>query len=129
VTAANIAFIAKTGSLQLGSTALQVTEYVVAGIVVAVVAGVLFWQFTAWGRRWVARFTAAHEADPCPCCTLGGRDYDCTCREDCGVRWCQAADPEACPWCDTHACIDRTMCNCAAACGSWLCEAKEAADA
>jgi hypothetical protein len=31
----------------------------------------------------------------CPCCT--GRPMesdDCTCREDCGVTWCQAADPE-----------------------------------
>jgi hypothetical protein len=29
----------------------------------------------------------------CPCCT--GEPYrnnDCTCREDCGVYWCQAAD-------------------------------------
>jgi hypothetical protein len=34
----------------------------------------------------------------------------------------------ACPWCDTHACIDRTMCNCTAACGSWLCEAPAAPD-
>jgi hypothetical protein len=58
LTAQNIAFIAKTGSLQLGSTALQVTEYAVAGIVIAVVAGVLFWQFTAWGHRKVTRFMA-----------------------------------------------------------------------
>jgi hypothetical protein len=30
-----------------------------------------------------------------------------------------------CPWCDTHECIDRTLCNCAGPCGSWLCVVKE----
>ena len=30
-----------------------------------------------------------------------------------------------CPWCHTHACLDRTQCNCQDACGSWLCEAME----
>lgn len=40
-----------------------------------------------------------------------------------------AYERDECPWCDTHACIDSSLCNCAVACGSWLCEAKEAADA
>lgn len=34
-----------------------------------------------------------------------------------------------CPWCDTRDCLDSTLCNCPAPCGSWLCVDKEAADA
>ena len=36
------------------------------------------------------------------------------------------AEPEPCPWCHTRECLDRTLCDCAERCGSWLCEAKEA---
>lgn len=32
-----------------------------------------------------------------------------------------------CPWCDTRDCLDRTLCSCSQACGSWLREAKEEA--
>ena len=35
------------------------------------------------------------------------------------------AEREHCPWCDTHACNDSTLCNCTEGCGSWICEAKE----
>lgn len=31
-----------------------------------------------------------------------------------------------CPWCDTHECLDSTLCDCGAPCGSWLCVVKEA---
>jgi hypothetical protein len=119
VTAADIEFIAKTGSLEVASAGWQVLAWVIVGFfAVAYVALIVLTT---------VRRPRPQRPAPCPCCT--GEPYkvdDCTCREDCGVRWCQAADPEVCPWCDTHECIDRTKCNCAAACGSWLCEAKEA---
>ena len=61
----------------------------------------------------------------CPCCT-GLDSDDCTCREDCGVTQCQAADVgDGCPWCETRECIDSSQCNCAVPCGSWLCIVKE----
>lgn len=60
LTPANVAFIAATGTLQLGSAALQATELAVAIIVVIGFAGVLLWQFGRWGQRRVARFMAAH---------------------------------------------------------------------
>lgn len=34
-----------------------------------------------------------------------------------------------CLWCDTHECLDSTLCNCKVPCGSWLCTVKEAAGA
>jgi len=30
-----------------------------------------------------------------------------------------------CPWCETHECIDSSLCNCEKPCGSWLCVVKE----
>lgn len=38
----------------------------------------------------------------------------------------QSGPREVCPWCDTRECIDKTLCNCARPCGSWLCTVKEA---
>jgi hypothetical protein len=38
----------------------------------------------------------------------------------------EEAERRACPWCDTHDCLDSTMCNCDEPCGSWICVVKEA---
>lgn len=50
---------------------------------------------------YVSRRLRQHErtmpllAVPCPSCTGRPMEFpDCTCREDCGESWCQAADPE-----------------------------------
>jgi hypothetical protein len=113
VTAADIEFIAKTGSLEVASAGWQVLAWVVVGLfAVAYVALIVLTAVRrprppAYGSR--ASIDAAHER------LLQAER-----------RFAGPADPEVCPWCDTHACVDRTKCNCAAACGSWLCEAKEA---
>lgn len=69
-------------------------------------------KFNRDKARWAARFarplTIIHPGEwdqddtlttGCPCCTA--QPYavdDCTCREDCGVRWCQAIDLEIPDW-------------------------------
>lgn len=90
---------------------------------------------------WVRALGDRNRDKACPCCTGRPMEFDdCTCREDCGEAWCQAADigddtepwPEPrpeCPWCDTRECIDKTLCNCLKKCGSWLCVIKEVPDA
>lgn len=111
------------GTGEIGTAVLHVLPWIALGTA----AAVYLWGLVRparWVRERRHEPPALAAAPQCPCCT--GEPYkvsDCTCRDDCGVEWCQAAEPPCCPWCDTHACIDRTMCNCEAACGSWLCEA------
>lgn len=118
-----LGMIAGQGAEQVAITALRVLAW--PALALAVALPLLAARRYFRRRKGTLPLAALPPADPCPCCT--GEPYrnnDCTCREDCGVPWCQAADPE-CPWCDTRECIDRDLCNCAGPCGSWLCVVKE----
>lgn len=102
-TSAFIAWAARVGTVQLADStpgAATVALAITAGVVMALVG--LRWWFS--GRRGSVPLLPIPPEDTQP--------------------W-PAPRPQ-CPWCDTHACIDSTLCNCEQPCGSWLCEAKEA---
>jgi len=79
--AAVIGQVLAIGAGQLAEAAWQVTPPL--GCIAAV--GILLWLGV---RRELRR----RRVTPCPCCT-GLDSDDCTCRDDCGVTQCQAADP------------------------------------
>ena len=59
-------------------------------------------------RRLRVRTPAQPSRVICPCCTTRPMESDdCTCRDDCGVTWCQAADPDGPMFIEGHHVIDR----------------------
>lgn len=108
-TAAVLAQLAETGSIQVAIAAAKVT--MIAAAVLAVPLGVfLYLAWRAAGRPaepgcphcddglpaelcWcLATCGRRHCPRACPCCT--GDSDDCYCRADCGVPRCQMAEPE-----------------------------------
>lgn len=90
---AALAAVALTGAGQVADAALQVILWLLAAAVpvAVVIAAVRSW------KRAAAFLRSEHlpPAVPCPCCRSAGgplESDDCTCREDCGIPRCQAAD-------------------------------------
>jgi hypothetical protein len=98
--------IAAAGAAEVGNAVIAVLYDVATGIGALVMLGAAVWGLLC-ALGWRQRRTALRTP------TQPNPVFDAYQRDEC-------------PWCDTHACIDSTLCNCETACGSWLCEAKEA---
>jgi hypothetical protein len=120
LTAQDIAFIAKTGGIEVASAGWQVVAWVIVVLFVLAYLGlVAFYVLSEFRGSWPYRYEKPMHGSQASVDAAHERLLEAE------RRFAGPAERPSCPWCDTHECIDRTMCNCAAACGSWLCEAKE----
>lgn len=81
------------GTRQIAASAPMATLAAVGWLLAAGLVIILSAVAVRFLRRWHLPREPFPKEQLCPCCS-GLDSDDCTCREDCGVTQCQAADPD-----------------------------------